>query len=93
MVRPVLPIAGGVYVSGAVYDYVRGKLDLPFRVMGEQNLKNISEPVRVFAIEPGGSAPKAKSLEADGIFSGLPLRCCRLKTSPATRMTNSLPMG
>ena len=40
---------GGISISGTVYDQVRGKLDLPFRDLGEQSLKNIAEPVRVIA--------------------------------------------
>ena len=42
--------AGGICISGTVYDQVRGKLDLPFRDLGEQSLKNIAEPIRVIAI-------------------------------------------
>jgi len=38
---------GGVCVSGAVYDQVRDRLDLPFADMGEQQVKNIDRPVRV----------------------------------------------
>jgi adenylate cyclase len=41
---------GGISISGTVYDQVRGKLDLPFRDLGEQSLKNIAEPIRVIAI-------------------------------------------
>jgi adenylate cyclase len=40
----------GITVSGTVYDQVRGKLHLPFQDLGEKSLKNIAEPVRVFAI-------------------------------------------
>jgi adenylate cyclase len=41
---------GGISISGTVYDQVRGKLDLPFRDLGEQSLKNIAEPIRVITI-------------------------------------------
>lgn len=39
---------GGVYLSGAVYDQVRDRIDLPFEDVGEQRLKNIDRPVRVW---------------------------------------------
>jgi adenylate cyclase len=39
---------GGIYVSAAVYDQVRDRLELPFEDMGEQELKNIDRPVRVW---------------------------------------------
>jgi adenylate cyclase len=37
---------GGICLSGADYDQVRGKLDVAFEDMGEQVLKNIARPVR-----------------------------------------------
>ncbi len=42
--------AGGVCVSGTVYDQVKSKLALKFESMGEQRVKNISEPVRVYRV-------------------------------------------
>ena len=43
---------GGICVSAAAYDQVHKKLPLTFADLGEQQLKNISEPVRVYRIEP-----------------------------------------
>jgi class 3 adenylate cyclase len=40
----------GVCVSRVVRDQVRDKLDLAFEDMGEQQVKNIARPVRVFRI-------------------------------------------
>jgi TolB-like protein/class 3 adenylate cyclase/Flp pilus assembly protein TadD len=49
---------GGVSVSDSVRGAVRGKIEGRFADQGEQSLKNIAEPVRVFRIEVGnGSAP------------------------------------
>jgi TolB-like protein len=42
---------GGICVSGRVQRDAVGKLDLVFRDLGQQQLKNISRPVRVYAIE------------------------------------------
>ena len=41
---------GGVCVSRVVRDQVRDKVDLAFEDMGEQQIKNIARPVRVFRI-------------------------------------------
>jgi len=42
---------GGICVSARVQEDAAGKLDLTFRDMGEQRLKNIVRPVRAYAIE------------------------------------------
>jgi TolB-like protein/TPR repeat protein len=39
---------GGVCVSGTVYDHLAGKLDIVLDDLGEQKLKNIARPVRVW---------------------------------------------
>ncbi|SJM33109.1 adenylate/guanylate cyclase domain-containing protein [Mesorhizobium delmotii] len=41
---------GGVAVSGTVRDHIGNKLDLAFEDRGEQTLKNIDPPVRVFDV-------------------------------------------
>jgi len=46
---------GGVCISSSVYDQVTGKLNLGFQDIGEQPLKNISRPIRVYRIS--GTAP------------------------------------
>jgi len=43
---------GGICVSARVREDVAGKLDLAFEDMGQQSLKNIPRPVRVFRICP-----------------------------------------
>jgi adenylate cyclase len=39
---------GGICISSVVYEHVRDKLDVRFADMGEQQLKNIARPVRVY---------------------------------------------
>jgi adenylate cyclase len=41
---------GGVFVSNTVYDHVRDRLPIAFEDLGEQQVKNIARPVRVFAL-------------------------------------------
>jgi TolB-like protein len=41
---------GGICISGRVQEDATGKLDVAFRDLGEQQLKNIARPVRAYAI-------------------------------------------
>jgi len=43
---------GGICVSGRVLEDTQGKLDLTFEDAGEQQLKNIARPVRVYRVRP-----------------------------------------
>ena len=47
---------GGIYVSGAAFDHVRGRIDADFVDLGEKELKNIARPVRVYAIRAGSDS-------------------------------------
>jgi TolB-like protein len=42
---------GGIYLSNAAYDQVRDKIKEQFTDLGDKELKNISRPVRVYALE------------------------------------------
>src|SRR6266849_5051735 len=42
--------AGGICISGTVYDQVKTKLPLRYDYLGEQAVKNIAEPVRVWRV-------------------------------------------
>ncbi|MCL6741331.1 adenylate/guanylate cyclase domain-containing protein [Sphingomonas sp. RB56-2] len=63
---------GGIAVSQSVRDHVGNKLDLLFRDKGDQLLKNIAEPVRVYdvVLEPG--APDPMSAEGPMMMSDKP---------------------
>jgi hypothetical protein len=47
---------GGICISGMVWDHIRDKLPYGFEDMGEQSVKNIARPVRVFAMSPAAIA-------------------------------------
>jgi adenylate cyclase len=47
-----------VCVSGKVFDELEGKLPLPFEDRGEQRLKNIARPIRVYALKGGDVSPR-----------------------------------
>ena len=48
---------GGICISSSAYEYVRGKLDIEFADLGQQNLKNIALPVRAYVVVWDGSGP------------------------------------
>lgn len=50
---------GGICVSDRVRESVRGKLDITFEDAGEQQLKNIERPVRVYRVRGAGTAVTA----------------------------------
>jgi adenylate cyclase len=47
---------GGICVSARVRGDAAGKLDLAFQDMGQQQLKNIARPIRVYAVRLGAVA-------------------------------------
>jgi adenylate cyclase len=55
--------AGGVFVSNTVHDHVRDRLPFVFQDLGEQQVKNITRPVRVYRVSDLG-APKNPSAAA-----------------------------
>ena len=50
-----LSAGGGICISGTAFDHVEGKLGLEFEYLGEQSVKNIKKPVRVYRVEMEGS--------------------------------------
>jgi adenylate cyclase len=52
---------GGICVSGTVRDYIGDRLPCSFNDIGEQNVKNIAQPVRAYALSTNAVAalPKA----------------------------------
>src|SRR5262245_23841512 len=41
---------GGIFISGTVYDQIENKLALNYEYLGEQAVKNIAKPVRVWRV-------------------------------------------
>jgi len=50
--------AGGVFVSNTVHDHVRDRLPFVFEDLGEQQVKNITRPVRVYRVRDADAAVK-----------------------------------
>jgi TolB-like protein/class 3 adenylate cyclase len=69
---------GGILISGAAHEHVRGRIEAQFADHGEKQLKNISRPVQVFALKT--SAAPAECLAP-----------AKADTSPARRSLLVLP--
>jgi adenylate cyclase len=53
--------AGGVFVSNTVHDHVRDRLPFVFEDLGEQQVKNIARPVRVYRVRTTLTHPDANA--------------------------------
>jgi hypothetical protein len=51
---------GGICVSARVQEDAARRLDLGFKDLGEQSLKNIARPIRTFRVHPTGQKPEAR---------------------------------
>jgi adenylate cyclase len=51
--------AGGVFVSNTVHDQVRDRLPFVFEDLGEQQVKNIARPVRIYRVRDAAKSPSA----------------------------------
>ena len=52
--------AGGICISGIVYDQIEKKLSLSYEYVREQSVKNIEKPIQLYRVmmEPGGTVPR-----------------------------------
>jgi class 3 adenylate cyclase len=86
---------GGICISSTVYDHVRGKVGVEFADLGEQDLKNIERPVRVY-VWSGMTLMQRDMLSAPGRarFHRIvyPSLCCPSPTSAAipSKTTSSI---
>jgi TolB-like protein/class 3 adenylate cyclase/Tfp pilus assembly protein PilF len=74
--------AGGICISGTAYDQVENKLSLGYEYLGEQTVKNIAKPVRIYRVlmEPEAAGkvigekkakPKQWQMAAVGLVIGV----------------------
>src|SRR6202012_3785557 len=59
---------GGILISGKIHGEVEGKVEADFEDRGERQVKNISRPVRIYAVKAAGieAAPTAVAWQGDG---------------------------
>jgi TolB-like protein/class 3 adenylate cyclase/Flp pilus assembly protein TadD len=53
---------GGVLVSGTAFDHLQGRLGLPLEFTGEQQVKNIARPVRIYRVRLDGAPVRRRAL-------------------------------
>ncbi len=59
-----LAVPGTVYISGGVYELVKNKLVVGYQPLGDQKVKNITDPVRVYRVLPDPAALKMSRARA-----------------------------
>jgi TolB-like protein/class 3 adenylate cyclase/Tfp pilus assembly protein PilF len=69
---------GGICVSARVRGDAAGKLDLAFEDLGQQELKNISRPVRVYAWRPEGLVGSPPASVSSTVSGSPPITAPRL---------------
>ena len=62
--------AGGIHMSAKFYEEVRRKLDLSFESLGDQQLKNISEPISTYRVNLGVEGTKTAKSQPSTPSSG-----------------------
>ncbi|MDZ4808624.1 MAG: SUMF1/EgtB/PvdO family nonheme iron enzyme [Bacteroidota bacterium] len=63
-----LAIPGSIFISAKVFDDIKNQKDIQTVLLGKYSLKNVKEPVEIFAVcNPGLHVPLNKKLEGKGI--------------------------
>jgi len=57
---------GGICISEDAFRRVRGRVDAEFDDIGEQNLKNIARPLRIYCVRPPSPLPTPPPLVGEG---------------------------
>src|SRR5271166_1695139 len=73
-----LAAPGGICVSGTVRDHIGDRLPYAFEDMGEQSVKNISRPVKVYALRPEGITGVPTASMSPAVSSSPPAAAPRL---------------
>ena len=82
---------GGICSRRRVQEDAAGRLDLVFDDLGEQSLKNIARPVRVYRVGHGRCCAGTARRRRCHCPTGRRSRCCRSRTCRATRSRNISP--
>jgi adenylate cyclase len=79
---------GGICVSGAVRDQIGQRLeDIEFEDIGDQSVKNIARPIRVFRVRLESTAPAPTEKPKDGAVAPKPSRKPSIAVLPLANMS------
>jgi class 3 adenylate cyclase/pimeloyl-ACP methyl ester carboxylesterase len=71
-----LAMPGGICISESVRSTVGNKLSLEYEDLGEQQVKNIAEPVHVYRIKPDGGEQRSEAQASDSANDQQQIRFC-----------------
>ncbi|MDR6872013.1 formylglycine-generating enzyme required for sulfatase activity/class 3 adenylate cyclase [Bosea sp. BE125] len=68
-----LAMPGGVYISGGVYEQIKNKLVCGYQSLGDEKLKNITDPVRIYSVlpDPASFASATKNRRLFAVPAGI----------------------
>ena len=73
---------GGICISAAVRDQVGDRLEVAYQDLGEQQVKNISRPIRVFKVVLNGQAAASERSPPPLSAGGAPRQARASRRSP-----------
>jgi adenylate cyclase len=79
--------AGGIYVSQAIRDQIGDRLGIAFEDLGEQTVKNIARPIRVFRALLGEETRPMSGAAADATAAGAATDKPAIAVLPFTNMS------
>jgi adenylate cyclase len=81
---------GGICISRTVRDQIRDKLAYAFEDLGEQSVKNIARPVRVYALRPEAvaSLPASNAAPAPAFSRSAAARRLSIVVLPFANLSN-----
>lgn len=87
-----LATPGGVYISGGVYEQIKNKLVCGYQSLGDEKLKNITDPVRIYRVlpDPASVTATTKRLQPFVIPAGI---AAALALAAGLYATGYIPVG
>jgi adenylate cyclase len=85
--------AGGICISGAVYEQIKNKLALHYEDLGEQALKNIADPVQVWRVVLNIPSPLVGESQGEGATGRTGTTKPPLSTQDSPLRTDAAPVA
>jgi adenylate cyclase len=82
--------AGGICIAGTVYDQVKTKLPFHYEYLGEQAVKNITEPVRVWRLVLKVPSPLAGEGQSEEVVGEAERQKAKVKAQTERRVGSAL---